>query len=168
MVRLEIKYLLSVIFPALISNSCSTDQYNQKGFISEISHTSFFDPKAGWGKVYTFKPIGIAYQPKQQLMIISRLKVPDTLHLIQLSKADQDKITAKYGDFRFLGAFEDHNLPFELSHLMYLNPFNLDILQIDRMTADAQGTEKLTRAILYMKDSVNYMRENALFVKQNK
>ncbi|MEI3802436.1 MULTISPECIES: hypothetical protein [unclassified Chitinophaga] len=166
MVQLKIKYLLSFIFPALISNSCSTD--HQKAFTSEISHTSFFDPKAGWGKVYTFKPIGIAYQPKQQLMIISRLKVPDTLHMIQLTKDQQDKITAEYGEFRFLGAFEDHNLPFELSHLMYLNPSNLDILQIDRMTADAKGTEKFTRAILYMKDSINYMTENKLFIEQGK
>lgn len=165
MAQSMIKYFLACILPALISISCDADHNYQEGFTSTISHTSFFKRKSDWTMVYTFKPISIVYQPKQQLMIFSRAKVPDTLHMISLSKTVLDGITREYGKFRFLGAFEDHNVPPEFSFLMYVNPSNLDVLQIDRMTVDAKGTEKLTGAILYMKDSVNYMKGNRLFVK---
>lgn len=166
MAHRKINYYLICILPALIFISCQADHNYKEGFTSKISHTTFFARKtADWSKVNTFKPIGIVYQPKQELMIFSRMKVPDTLHMFPLTKAEENGITKEYGKFRFLGAFEDHNLPPEFSHLMYINPSNLDVLQVDRMTIDAKGTEQLTGAILYMKDSINYMKEDRLFLK---
>jgi len=163
MVHLKIKFLFPPILYILVFSSCQTDRQYQRGFTVEISHTSFLEPQKGWSKVYSFKPISMNYQPEKELIVISRAKVPDSLHLIKLSKAEQGQITREYGDFRFLGAFEDHNVPPEMSHLFYVNLINLDILQVNRITSNAAGKEKLTGAILYMKDSTNYMKDNRLF-----
>lgn len=107
----------------------------------------------------------MVYQPEKKLMVISRTMIPDSLHMFTLSKEEENRITRKYGAFEFLGVFEDHNVPPEFSHLFYVNPDNMDILQVNRITTDAKGTEKLTGAILYMRDSINYMSAGRLFFK---
>lgn len=165
MVLLKIKLLFPPVLSILIFSSCQTNPQYKRGFTVEISHTSFFERQKSWTKVYSFKPITMDYQPEKELIVINRAKVPDSLHLIKLSRAEQDQITKEYRNFRFLGAFEDHNVPPEMSHLFYVNPTNLDILQVNRITSNAAGKEKLTGAILYMKDSINYMKDSRLFFK---
>jgi hypothetical protein len=158
----QVFVLLSLIF---ILSSCQTDHKFRKGFTVEISHTSFLEQKTGWTKVYSFEPFMVTYQPDKKLMIFGRGTVPDSLHMFPLSKAEQEKTIMKYGDFHFLGAFEDHNLPAEMSHLFYVNPSTLDILQVDRITSNAKGDEKFNGAIMYMRDSINLLSNDRLFSK---
>ncbi|ACU60037.1 hypothetical protein [Chitinophaga pinensis] len=165
MAQFEIKFRFPVVLSMLVFISCKTNRQYQNGFTVEISHSAFLHYKENWSKVYSFQPISMVYKPEKKLIVISRTRVPDSLHMLTLSKAEENRIVKKYGAFEFLGIFEDHNLPPEFSHLFYVNPGNMDVLQIDRITADAKGTENLTGAILYMKDSINYMSGSRLFFK---
>lgn len=165
-----IKYVIGIALMITIF-ACQRFDYKE-GFIINIGHSSGFykgNPvkgKFGWGKVYPIKKtMDITYQPKKELFIFDRPSGIDTLHKMKLSEAEQHQVTKTYGDFKFVGAFEDYNLPPEFSHYFYVNPSTLEILQIDRLINDAKGKILLTGGLLYMKDSVNYLISNRLFAQ---
>lgn len=157
-IKTQIPILISALALVTISNYPSSSQVRQQGFKVTIPHDVFYDAKTGWGEVYSFKPITIEYQPAQQLIIFSRLKVPDSLHITDITKEELAALPQKIGNFQLLGEFEDYNLPPDFLFLYYVDPKTHDVLELGRRIKDAQGGKRYWRALLFMQDSINYLK----------
>lgn len=163
--------ILIVIATLVLTISPFSKCHSQSGAQSlsiKISHTAIFTEKSGWSKVYSFKPISINYQPAQKLIIISRLKVPDSLHITDITRKELAALPQKFGNFKLVGEFEDYNLPPDFLSLFYIDPKTHDVLEVGRRLKDAKGNKMYWRAVLYMQDSINYMKNSKLFLELKK
>ncbi|ATL47391.1 hypothetical protein COR50_09535 [Chitinophaga caeni] len=160
----------SIITFFMMLTACNFQENYKNGFVTHIKNTVFYDrvptqkhPLA-WTEVYHLKDsFKIHYLPAKNILLAYRANIPDTLRIIESENNEGGQSYKKqYRDFEYLGEFELNDLPPEFSQLIYINPKNMDILQIDLIKSDSIGTKKFVSGIVYMHDSINYLKDEQL------
>lgn len=170
--RREYRYIAMFFLVVLFScNQGVSQRRNISQFKSEVSFTAFYskDPHKSvniWSKVNRIKPINITYNDTadhgKPMIIIDRLPQVDTFRLVETTYLKNAASPKTYKGFKFLGTFEPKDTPFDYYMDFYLQENGSDVLQILK---NQQGSRLSTEsmAILYAKDSINYLLHNKTF-----
>ena len=144
----------------------------QEGFVTFINYSTFFNNGANnkdslhWSITYQMPPnyvLKIEYLPLEKFIIINRPPKIDTFVMVERTKEELAKYKGNYEDFKLIGAFENTKLPFDFRSVFYYNPLKQDVLEIFQRNSGAIGNFIDKGAMIYLKDSINYMKNNRLF-----
>lgn len=168
MEQFKIKELFGAVIFLLTIYSCAGvdgGHLQKNGFKSSISYTTLYMSDGNdresdsfyWSKFYPadksrFK---IRYDLVNEYIVMERSATPDTFRIFDMTEKQKIKVPTAYKGFKFIGAFYNDNLPADFSSLFYYDPQTFNVLEIRQRVHGDMDNLVNSGAVLYLKDSVN-------------